>query len=79
MTKTAKLTTKGQITVPLDVRKALGVRAGDRLVFESSESGFRLRAVRSESPFAQYRGMGVPGVGRGRAAVVRAVRQMRGE
>ncbi len=30
----AKITSKGQITVPLKVRTALGVMEGDRLVFE---------------------------------------------
>jgi AbrB family looped-hinge helix DNA binding protein len=35
MQKQAKITSKGQITVPRDVRRALGVQAGDHLVFES--------------------------------------------
>ena len=30
---TATLTTKGQITIPVDVRNALGVDAGDRVEF----------------------------------------------
>jgi AbrB family looped-hinge helix DNA binding protein len=32
MEKQAKITSKGQITVPLEVRLILGVRAGDKLV-----------------------------------------------
>lgn len=31
--KDAKLSTKGQITVPKEVREKLGVEAGDRIVF----------------------------------------------
>jgi AbrB family looped-hinge helix DNA binding protein len=34
MQKEAKITAKGQITVPREVRRVLGVKAGDRLVFE---------------------------------------------
>jgi antitoxin PrlF len=33
MTKQAKITSKGQITIPLEVRRVLGVRAGDKLLF----------------------------------------------
>ena len=29
----AKLTTKGQITIPAEIRKRLNVRAGDKVVF----------------------------------------------
>jgi len=35
----AKLTSKGQITVPKAVREALGVRPGDRLAFRTLEDG----------------------------------------
>ena len=33
------MTTKGQITIPADVRKALNLRAGDKVVFITRESG----------------------------------------
>jgi AbrB family looped-hinge helix DNA binding protein len=36
---TALLTSKGQITIPADVRKALNVGAGDRLEFMEVEPG----------------------------------------
>jgi antitoxin PrlF len=35
----ATLTSKGQITVPKDVREALGVRPGDRLAFRIQDDG----------------------------------------
>jgi AbrB family looped-hinge helix DNA binding protein len=60
--KQARITSKGQITVPREVRRVLGVRPGDRLLFESDEKGIRVRPVRTESPFARYRGMGNPGI-----------------
>ena len=56
----------------------MGVRAGDRLEFEEDGAEFRVRAVRAESPFAKYQGIGTPGIGRGRKAILRYFRQMRG-
>jgi AbrB family looped-hinge helix DNA binding protein len=35
----AKLTTKGQITIPKPVRDALGIRPGDRVNFHVREDG----------------------------------------
>jgi antitoxin PrlF len=36
---TAKLTSKGQVTIPVKVRADLGVEAGDRLEFVKQENG----------------------------------------
>jgi antitoxin PrlF len=36
---TATLTSKGQITIPVDVRRALNVEAGDRVEFVQIEPG----------------------------------------
>ena len=36
---TATLTTKGQITIPVEVRRALNVEAGDRVEFIQIEPG----------------------------------------
>ena len=38
--KTAKITAKGQITVPNEVCRALGVSAGDRLGFEERDGAW---------------------------------------
>ena len=35
----AKLTSKGQITIPKEVRRALGVHTGDRLAFRVHDDG----------------------------------------
>lgn len=35
----AKLTTKGQITIPREVRERLGLRAGDHVVFRLDDAG----------------------------------------
>lgn len=39
MTKIARVTSKGQVTIPQRIRKRLGVDAGDVLVFVELESG----------------------------------------
>ena len=78
MKKHARITSKGQITIPRDVRRALGVRPGDRLLFEAAGAEMRVRPVRSKSPFEKYRGIGTPGIGRGRKAVLRWTRKLRG-
>ncbi len=36
---TAALTSKGQITIPIEVRKKLGLRPGDRVSFVESRNG----------------------------------------
>lgn len=79
MQREAKLTSKGQITVPRDVRRLLGVQAGDRLLFESDESGVRIRPVRAESRFAKYRSIGNPGIGSGKRAINKWLREIRGK
>jgi antitoxin PrlF len=79
MKKQAKMTSKGQVTVPREIRQRLGVRAGDRLLFEEDGNGVRVTAVRKESPFAKYRGIGTPGIGKGRKGIQRWLRELRGE
>jgi AbrB family looped-hinge helix DNA binding protein len=78
MQKEAKITSKGQITVPIEVRRILGVRAGDRLLFESDSKGMRVRPLRSLDALEKYRGIGTPGIGSGRKAINRWLREMRG-
>jgi antitoxin PrlF len=77
--KEARITSKGQVTIPRDIRRELGVQAGDRVVFETDDAGVRVRPVRKESVFAKYRGTGHPGIPSGRAAINRWIREMRGE
>jgi AbrB family looped-hinge helix DNA binding protein len=77
--KQARITSKGQITVPHEVRRALGVRPGDKLLFEQDGAAFRVRPVRKQSPFEKYRGVGNPGIPSGRKAIVRYFRKMRGK
>ncbi|PYT55640.1 MAG: AbrB family transcriptional regulator [Acidobacteria bacterium] len=78
MNKLARITSKGQVTVPHEIRRALGVGAGDKLLFEKDGSEVRVRPVRTKSPFEKYRGIGSSGIARGRKGVVRWVRELRG-
>lgn len=79
MQKQAKITSKGQITVPIELRRLLGVRAGDRLLFESDSNGVHIRPVRSPDALEKYRGIGTPGIGSGRKAINRWLREVRGD
>lgn len=49
MHQTAKLTSKGQVTVPAEVQKALHLKSGDTLAWEVQENGkiivYRMEAV----------------------------------
>lgn len=38
----AKLTSKGQITVPVAIRKKLALKEGDKIVFLSDDNGIRI-------------------------------------
>lgn len=45
----ATLTSKGQITIPRDVREQLGLNAGDKLLFEVEGESVRLRVLKPSS------------------------------
>jgi len=52
-----RLTDRGQITIPKQVRDALGLRAGDEVEFVADAAGgYRLRKVLRTNPFTKYRG-----------------------
>lgn len=74
----SKITSKGQITIPLEVRKRLGVGEGDQVEFDTTKPETVIRPVRQvEDPFAKWRGAvgGFPG---GRKEVNAWIREMRG-
>lgn len=78
MKKLARVSSKGRITVPHEVRRALGVGPGDQLLFEEDGTGFRLKSMRSKGPFERYRGIGNPGMPPGRKGITRTLRKLRG-
>ncbi len=51
------ISSKGQVTVPIEVRHRLGLKAGDKVEFAFEEGKTVLRPVRAEeNPFAAYLG-----------------------
>ena len=48
MTKTATLTSKGQITIPKEIREKLGLKKGDKLVLVEKNGNVILRKVSLE-------------------------------
>lgn len=53
---TATLTSKGQITLPKEVREALGVAAGDRVEFVAEEKG-AYRVIAATRDIRHLKGM----------------------
>lgn len=56
-----RVTTKGQVTIPKDIRDALGIEPGDEVAFEKVDSGYQIRkraptTADGEDPFEKYRG-----------------------
>jgi AbrB family looped-hinge helix DNA binding protein len=79
MTRSAKITSKGQLTVPVDVRRHLGVGPGDSVVFVARKSRMEIVPKRAYiSPFEKYRGIGNPGIPSGRRALLKYLRELRG-
>jgi AbrB family looped-hinge helix DNA binding protein len=74
----AKVTSKGQITVPVEIRRSLGVKPGDKIRFEQQEGGIHVVRDTDENPFEKWRGIGIPGVGPGREGVMAYMRELRG-
>ena len=56
MTARTKITSKGQVTIPKDVRERLGLRPGDEIEFVDDRQGFRVQTRVAASPFRTYRG-----------------------
>lgn len=51
------MTSKGQVTVPVEIRRRLGLRQGDRVEFsEKGDDTVIRRAPDSKNPFERYKG-----------------------
>lgn len=47
--KVSKITSKGQLTLPADIRRDLGINIGDSVVFDKRNGDVILRKVQNES------------------------------
>jgi AbrB family looped-hinge helix DNA binding protein len=76
----ARITSKGQLTIPKEVRRALGVGEGDNLLFEVNETGdeVTVRVARKPVSFADYAGIWREDAGMSLKEVNSYVRELRG-
>jgi AbrB family looped-hinge helix DNA binding protein len=56
-----RVTTKGQVTIPKEIREELGIEPGDEVVFEPVDGRYEIRKEApttdsGEDPFEKYRG-----------------------
>ncbi len=65
-----RVTSKGQVTIPLEVRRRLGIRPGSEIDFELDERGARLVRARGG------RGRAIAGRMRGRGSVRMSTEQI---
>jgi len=72
----AKITSKGQVTIPRAIREALHVVTGDTVVFEVVDDGVRVRQ-RHEKTVQAFAGAGRVGSGKTVATIVAEVRALR--
>jgi len=57
MARSSTISSKGQITVPLEVRKRFGLNVGDRVEFVVDKDRTTIRPARApENPFLKYVG-----------------------
>ncbi len=61
MNNSSTISTKGQVTVPQEIRRRLGLEPGDRVEFVIEEGRTVIRPARSEgNPFEKYIGIAGP-------------------
>jgi antitoxin PrlF len=57
MPRSSTISSKGQVTVPLEIRNRLGLKEGDRVEFVVEENRTTIRPARApENPFVKYVG-----------------------
>lgn len=74
----ARVTSKGQVTIPKTIRRALGIRDGDSLLFNLEDGEVRVRVERKPISFADYEGAWREGKGMSWEEVNAYVRDLRG-
>lgn len=70
----AKVTSKGQVTIPVEVRNKLGLSPGDVLEIRESPAGYVLQKHVAQSPFDDYVGFLRNKAGKSTDAVIEELR-----
>jgi AbrB family looped-hinge helix DNA binding protein len=78
MRSEAKITSRNQITIPPEVRRRLGVKSGDRLIFEYDGQKICVKPVKTSSIWDKWQGIGNPGIPSGKRALLKHFRALRG-
>ena len=79
MEKEATITSKGQVTLPADIRRLLHLKQGDKVVFSAEGNTVTLRRASKANAFASYAGRYREGVGKTREEINAELRELRGE
>ena len=79
MERRARLTGKGQVTIPSDIRRALRAREGDHIIFMAEDGVVSLRVDRPTSVFAEHEGILREGEGRSIEQILGEIRELRGD
>lgn len=45
----SKISSKGQITIPIEIRKSLGISSGDRIIFERKDGNIVIKKAEEKS------------------------------
>lgn len=51
-----KVTSKGQVTIPKEIREKLGIKKGDEIIFKETKRGIIIQKHITENPFEKYKG-----------------------
>jgi antitoxin PrlF len=78
MRLTAKITSKGQITIPAQIRRVLGVNSGDLLEFTPNGQVVQVKAQTKGGRFAQFRGAERQGRGKTKSQILAESKAVRG-
>lgn len=74
----AKVTAKGQVTVPVDFRRALGIEIGDDLRFDLDSEGARIQVLKRRRLSDLYAALPADRPFPGKVAVRKTVGEARG-
>jgi AbrB family looped-hinge helix DNA binding protein len=78
MRSEARITSRNQITIPIEVRRRLGVKSGDKLIFECDGEEVCVKPGSTSRVWDKWRGIGNPGIPSGKRALLKHFRALRG-